>query len=573
MIEVAVPGSKSITNRAFLLAALARGRSVLKNALLSDDTQRMIQALRALGARISLRGTTITINGGTLHVPKKRILCGNSGTTMRFLAAALATQPFTSTLDGDKRMRERPIGDLLAALTSLGASAHALRGNGAPPIQICGPLKGGRCTVRGDVSSQFLSGLLMAAPLAHKKVTITVKGPLASKPYVDMTIELMTQFGVKVTRKGYQQFTVNAPQKYLQQRMQIEGDASAASYFYAIGFLAGCKVKTLTLPQDSKQPDMAFTKALASLRTTTKFDCRDFPDAAMTLAIVCALRGGDYTLTGLGTLRVKECDRLHALAVELRRIGCRVKKEATALHIIRKPEKLHGAHIHIYNDHRMAMCFGVASLFIPSITIENPVCVKKTYPGFWKDLARAKHQLHATNIILTGMRGTGKSKLGKRLAEATGRRFIDLDERIEKRAHTPITQIVAKRGWKYFRALERRAVREIATMQHCVISTGGGTMMYEPNVQRLKANGRVILLDADINTLKKRLHDDKTRPALTNINHITKELEALYIARKPRYDAVADARIDVSHHNTNKERDIKIKLESLLMIVRKWGLA
>lgn len=585
MIKLQAPGSKSITNRVLLLAAIAQGKSILSCALQSDDTIAMQGALGLLGIRVKQIGSRITIQGGKLRATKQSIFCGNAGTAVRFLTALCAAQPFESVIDGDRRMRERPIQDLLDALMHLGALAYSVRKNGKPPVRVAGPMKGGVCTVKGNVSSQFLSGLLIAAPLAQKDVTIKIHGNLVSKPYVDMTIALMRRFGVPVQRYGYKTFSVCAGQRYKARQFAIEGDASSASYFWGISALTGEKIEITNVPKNSNQGDVKFLQILerhfdiakrgniSAKRKAIRLNCQDFPDSAMTLAVLCSFIKGKSKLTGLANLRVKECDRLHALATELRKIGCRVKELADGLEITGNPEKLHGAKINAYNDHRMAMCFGMLSTVISGITVDNPSCVKKTYPDFWKDLEIVKKQLRGKNIILTGMRGSGKTELGKTLAARLKRRFIDTDRFIEQKAGKTITEIVKKYGWKHFRALEKSAIHELGKVKHAVIATGGGALMKKSNERALHQNGKIIFLDCAIPILRKRLLNKKDRPTLTHKKDFLSELETIYGKREKRYRDVSDAVVDASKNSSNRKKDLAEKTQKILKLIAAWGLA
>lgn len=576
MIEIQVPGSKSITNRALLLAALAKGTSELKDALESDDTKHMIAALRNAGVKISRKSRIIRIRGGKIRKSRHPIFCGNSGTVMRFLGAILAAQKFESVLIGDKRMNERPIADLLQALNQLGAKVGALKKNGLPPIKVSGPLRGGVCRIKGNVSSQFLSGLLLAAPLAEKNVTIFVKGDLVSKAYVDVTLSLMEKFGVQVKRVGYRKFSIRAPQRYHARKMEIEGDASSASYFWGISTLTGETIDVINIPKTSLQPDLIFKNILSNsfLSSTTTYHLQPttFPDSAMTLAVLAVFRKGKTILTGLANLRVKECDRLHALTMELRKIGARVKELKDGLEINGNPEKLRGAKIKTYNDHRIAMCFGMVGFVLPGMKIENPSCVKKTYPNFWKDLHALKKKFHEKNIILTGMRGSGKSRLGALLGRWLGRRFYDIDELIEQKAKISIPKIVARHGWRYFRRLESQMVKRLRNIRFAVIATGGGTLMYSLNVKILRRNGKIIFLESAVASLKKRLAKHYDRPPLTRGEDFLSELETIYRRREKRYREIADAVIDVSHQTGKKKRDFDRKLKRILPVISRFGL-
>lgn len=578
MISLNVPGSKSITNRVLLLAALSSEKSIFKNVLASDDTRVMISALKKLGVRIEKKGVHYEVYGGELHVTRSPLYCGNAGTAMRFLSAVLAAHPFESILTGDLRMQQRPIKDLLEALGALGAQVKSLSKNGFPPVKIRGPFTSSECTLKGNVSSQFLSGLLIAAPLSAKNIRIKISGELVSKPYVDMTIVMMKKFGVMVTRKGYKEFAIKGGQKYRAAGLTIEGDASSASYFWGISALTGEKIEVKNAPKKSLQADAIshsiIEKFFSKNGRKIKFilNCSNFPDSAMTLAVLAALRRGVTTLTGLSNLRVKESDRLRALANELKKIGCRAQETADGLIIHGNPENLHGADINTYHDHRMAMCFGMLSFVVPGITIENPQCVKKTYPDFWKDMAAVKKQFQRKNIVLTGMRGTGKSVLGKALAARLKRPFIDLDELIEKKAGQSISHIVEQKGWAYFRKLESDAVKSVASLKGHVLSTGGGTVTFSQNARLLKKNSKVIFLESTLKTLQKNLRGKKDRPALTKNAHFIAELKKVYMKRKKIYHKVADAKIDVSKITSNRKNDLRTKTELLYKSVLRLGL-
>lgn len=574
IFSLRVPGSKSITNRALLIAALAKGKTTLKNFLESADTRHMRQALKKLGVKIAQRGNTLLVQGGLLYRSASKIFCGNSGTAMRFLTAVLAAQPFETILDGDQRMRERPIGDLLDSLRQLGAHAYSLKRNGYPPIFVKGPLKGGKCLIKGNISSQFLSGLLIAAPLAQNEVTILGEGDLVSKPYVDMTCDLIKRFGVLVERNGYKKFFIKEGQNYKARIFEIEGDASSASYFWGISALTGEPIHVTNIPKKSPQPDMELKEMLTCDMASflDPINYQNFPDSAMTYAVLSAFQKEKSELRGLSNLRIKECDRLHALAVELRRIGCHVKELPDGLKISGNPEKLHGARIKTYNDHRMAMCFGMASFVLPGIKIENPGCVKKTYPNFWKDLRKLKKKFLEKNIILTGMRGTGKTELGKALAQSLQRKFIDIDELIECTAKKTISEIVQTKGWKYFRNLERKIVKKLRFVKHAVIATGGGTLINQQNAKILQENGKIIFLDAKIGILKKRLQHYKNRPSLTGENNFLNELSQVYKKRKKQYLDIADAITNVSAHTKNAKNDIREKIEKLKKVVARLGM-
>lgn len=571
MIQIEVPGSKSITNRAMILASLARGKSILKNYLESDDTLALLTALKKLGVKIIRRGAILQIAGGNVKKIKSILYTGNSGTAMRFLAAVLAAQPFSSTLDGDKRMRKRPIGDLLQALKELGPRAKSK--NGYPPVRVHGPILGGKCAVNGNISSQFLSALLCAAPLAKNDVEIRVKGNLASKPYIDLTVDLLKKFGIKVRRNGCKTFRIKAGQRFMPRKIAIEGDASSAGYFWGISALTGENFDVKNVPPNSLQPDIKFKNAIYKLAAgVKKIDCNCFPDSAMTLAVLAAFYPRALELSGLSNLRVKESDRLHALAVNLNRIGAKAVETRDGLKIYGNPNGLKAAHIKTYSDHRIAMCFGMAGFAIPGMKIENPGCVSKTYPAFWRDIAILKQRFLEKNIVLTGMRFSGKSELGRLIAKKLGRKFIDTDELIRRKTKMPIAKIIAKKGWGYFRRMEKTVVKRAAALKHSVISTGGGIVTDKNNMLELRRNGKIIFLDIGVRALKKRAEESPYRPALTRKKNFMSEQIKLYAARLPLYRKNADKVIDVSKHTNDKKRDFKEKIKTLERIIARLGL-
>lgn len=594
-MKISVPGSKSITNRVLLIASLARGKTIIKNALVSEDTQVMAAALKTLGAKpVSKNRKDSTADfyiegtAGTLRAPKSKLFCGNAGTAMRFLTAILSTQKFTSTLDGNSRMRARPLKDLEDALRSLGVTVKSKKG--FPPIRVHGPFTNVTCLVRGDVSSQFLSGLLIASPLTNTNITIKIKGPLTSKPYIDMTIECMKKFGVKVQRSGnksaYRKFSISKGQSYKAvKEFYIEPDASSASYFAGVSLLTGEPIHISGISKKSFQADFIFEQiAKRMLPKSTKknlsrtllpigkLDCSDFPDSAMTLAVLCAFAKGKSILTGLANLRVKECDRLHALTKELTRIGCHVTEHKNGLTIVGDPKKLHGAKIHTYDDHRMAMCFGMAQMAIPALTIQNPECVKKTYPSFWKDMQKVRDALESKNIVLIGMRGSGKSKIGKLLAEVLHRPFVDMDEEIIRHEKRTIPEIIVKKGWSRFRDIESKVAKQLSQKRGIVISTGGGVVLRDENMNHLRHTGVVIYLNCPVAILKKRIAHSHSRPSLSGNAGFIEELQDIYDKRQSRYEKFADHIVDVSRQTSDTHSDVKLKVDQIITILNHRGI-
>ncbi|HAV0413901.1 TPA: 3-phosphoshikimate 1-carboxyvinyltransferase [Salmonella enterica] len=405
-----LPGSKSVSNRALLLAALACGKTVLTNLLDSDDVRHMLNALSALGINYTLSADRtrcdITGNGGALRAPGAlELFLGNAGTAMRPLAAALCLGQNEIVLTGEPRMKERPIGHLVDALHQGGANIDYLEQENYPPLRLRGGFTGGDVEVDGSVSSQFLTALLMTAPLAPKDTIIHVKGELVSKPYIDITLNLMKTFGVEIANHHYQQFVVKGGQQYQSPgRYLVEGDASSASYFLAAGAIKGGTVKVTGIGRNSMQGDIRFADVLEKMGATITWgddfiactrgelhaidmDMNHIPDAAMTIATTALFAKGTTTLRNIYNWRVKETDRLFAMATELRKVGAEVEEGHDYIRIT-PPAKLHHADIGTYNDHRMAMCFSLVALSDTPVTILDPKCTAKTFPDYFEQLAR-----------------------------------------------------------------------------------------------------------------------------------------------------------------------------------------
>jgi 3-phosphoshikimate 1-carboxyvinyltransferase len=414
---VQLPGSKSISNRTLLLAALARGTTQILDLLASDDTHVMLMALNTLGIKWEQAGEThnyaVHGGGGVFPVHHADLFMGNAGTAIRPLTAALAVLGGDYTLHGVSRMHERPIGDLVDALNAVGAQIDYQGVPDFPPLHIRrGHIHAQRMQVRGNVSSQFLTALLMAAPLMAKEhaVTIEVIGELISKPYIEITLNLMRRFGVEVVRDGWRSFTLAAGQHYVSPgSIHVEGDASSASYFLAAGAIAGGPVRVQGIGADSIQGDVRFVDALQQMGATITMgdnwievqstgalkaidaDFNHIPDAAMTIAVAALYADGPSTLRNIGSWRVKETDRIAAMATELRKLGAQVEEGADYLRVT-PPLQIAKAAIDTYDDHRMAMCFSLASLNGAArrgnvIRINDPKCVAKTFPDYFDAFA------------------------------------------------------------------------------------------------------------------------------------------------------------------------------------------
>lgn len=403
-----LPGSKSVSNRALLLAALANGKTRLTNLLDSDDIRYMLNALKALGVQYQLSNNNTVCDieglGGEFKTESSlELFLGNAGTAMRPLAAALSLGLHDIVLTGEPRMKERPIGHLVDALRQGGASIDYLEQTDYPPIRLRGGFKGGHVEVDGSVSSQFLTALLMSAPLAKQDTTITIKGELVSKPYIDITLALINTFGGKIENQNYQQFIIKGGQQYQSpETYLVEGDASSASYFLAAAAIKGGTVRVTGIGKKSLQGDIHFASVLEKMGAKIRWgddyiecergslngidmDMNTIPDAAMTIATTALFAEGDTVIRNIYNWRVKETDRLAAMAAELQKMGAIVEEGHDYLKVT-PPKQLTTADIKTYNDHRIAMCFSLVALSDIPITILDPGCTAKTFPDYFEKL-------------------------------------------------------------------------------------------------------------------------------------------------------------------------------------------
>lgn len=452
---VRLPGSKSISNRVLLLAALAEGETVVEALLDSDDTRVMQNAVKSLGVEVVEEGDALRVVGcgGYFGKLQADIFVGNSGLSIRTLVPAIVASlggcddpDAVVRLAGVPRMHERPIGDLVDGLAQLGAVVEWLGEPGYPPLALRpARLSADRISVRGNVSSQFLTGLLQAAPLVARErpLTIDVEGELISRPYVEITLNLMERFGVIVQREGWNRFVVPSGQRYVSPgRIAVEGDASTASYFLAAGALGGGPVRVVGAGRHSIQGDVKFADALAEMGAQISWgddwiearapdsgglkaidlDLNHIPDAAMTLAVAALFADGPSHLRNIGSWRVKETDRIAAMATELRKLGASVQEYPESIHIT-PPAQLQRAEIDTYEDHRVAMCFSLATLSGPYVRINDPKCVNKTFPGYFDTFASIATPVPV--IAIDGPSASGKGTVGARVAEALGYAHLD----------------------------------------------------------------------------------------------------------------------------------------------------
>ena len=400
--EVSVPGSKSYTHRTLIAAALSDGKCTITNSLESEDTLFTASALQQMGILIEKEKNRMTIHGGggRLRSCDKEIYLGNSGTSMRLLAGVAAIGDGVYTLTGTDRMCERPIQDLLDSLNQLGISAHSKNSDGCPPIEVPGGnVIGGEVSINCEKSSQYLSSLLLLAPCTVNGLDITVTGGLVSKPYVDLTIHIMSKFGVNVTRNGYEEFHIKGKQTYTAGSYMVEPDCSQAGYFWAAAAITGAGVKVKGISKNTRQGDLRFTEILERMGCEIAYeqdgirarggqlkaieaDMADMPDMVPTLAVTAAFAAGKTVIKNVAHLKDKESDRLGSVAAELQKMGIDAKADDTGMTITGGTP--HGAEIETYNDHRMAMSFSLAGLKVPGVIIKDERCVDKSFPNYWE---------------------------------------------------------------------------------------------------------------------------------------------------------------------------------------------
>ena len=403
---VEIPASKSYTNRALLIAALADGASRIENPLFSDDTHYMSQALIQFGIPVEREDKAFVVHGsgGKMIAPEKEIFVGNAGTAMRFLTTFSTLADGVTRLTGDERMQQRPIGDLLDCLQQMKVQAISEKDNQCPPLTIHGgEVQGGEVRLAGSKSSQYLTSILMSAPYFKNDTTIRIQGDLTSKSYADITLDIMRAFGVRVENENYARFHVPCDQQYREQDYRVEGDWSSASYFLAAAAVTGGEVTLLGLNPDSVQGDTGFLGVLERMgcdveKSSQKIrlkgnplqaitiNMNSMPDAVQTLAVAALFADGETVINGISNLRIKETDRIHALETELSRLGATVTSGDDFIKIC-PAVNYKACEVETYDDHRMAMSFAVAGLKIPGVKIKNPKCVEKSFPDFFDRFA------------------------------------------------------------------------------------------------------------------------------------------------------------------------------------------
>lgn len=564
--EVYVPSSKSYTNRALIIAAMTNSKVRIINPLQSDDTQAMIKCLNILGIRVTKDGADLIVSGGVGAIRNRvyRLDTDLSGTTIRFLSSLAIVTPGIKILYGKEALNKRPIGDLVDGLRRIGAKIEYLKENGYPPIKITpARLFPGKIKINGNISSQYLSGILMVSPLLPNITTIEVVGRQISKSYVDLTVDIMEKFGVSVINQNYKKYIIPKNQGYKVIKYLIEGDISSASYFGAIAALTKSTLILRNLNPRSIQGDMDFLRILGKMGSKVSYgknfikvigkgvravdvNMESCPDQVQTMAVLAAFADGVSNISGVSSLRVKETDRVIALRQELQKMG--IKTAVSGVNNISVyGGKAHAAKINTYGDHRMAMAFAVAGTKLSGMEIVNPDVVNKTFPGFWDSLKSigVKLKNNHPNIVLIGMRNSGKSTIAKILSRKLGQTQIDTDEMITSSLKMHISEIVRKFGWEYFRDQETKIVKKATKLKNRIISTGGGIVTSLENVKHLRQNGIVFYLKASTNALLTRRKDnDDQRPRLIEGKTPQEEIKILYTKRNKLYQDAADYIID-----------------------------
>jgi 3-phosphoshikimate 1-carboxyvinyltransferase len=557
---VTVPGSKSYTIRALLIAAMAPGNVRITNPLAADDTDAMIACLKKLGVKVTRNATFIEVGGHIDDIAARdyTLNAGLSGISLRFMLALCCLLPGRQTLRGEPGLNARPVGDMVKSLRGLGADIEYLGKDGYPPLRVnSSGFTAGTARISGAESSQYLSGLLMVAPLAGLNIEVT--GELVSRPYVDMTLGIMEDFGVKAKALG-NVYKIRQ-QAYNPGVYTVEGDVSAGCYFFAAAALTGSAITVKGIGSRSRQADMRFLDILEKMGSRVTYgagevtvtgkelrpvevNMRDCPDQAQTLAVLAAFADGKTVISGIQSLRVKETERIKALEQELAKMGIKTSSAPSSLTI--RGGAPHPATIDTYGDHRMAMSFAVAGAKLAGIQISEPGVVSKTFPDFWKKLEEigVKADQAQPNIVLIGMRGSGKTTVARRLARQLGIEALDLDEIMAQRLELSTPEIVEKYGWQYFRDQESTIAKEVSATDNKLISTGGGVVLKPQNVAALKKNGIIVLLRASADVLVRRLGKSTGRPPLTNAPSLEDEVRQVLHERQDLYEAAADVIID-----------------------------
>jgi len=560
--NVNVPGSKSYTNRALIIASLANGVSTLTNYSNSSDSLLLIRILKKLGVKIIKGKDGIKVFGNGVKFKKfyGSLNVKDAGTVMRFLTALCCLIPGEIILKGTPRMNKRPVKGLVDTLIHLGANITYLGEVGFPPLKIKGGnLHGRKVKIDASQSSQFISALLLIAPFLDFDLDIITHDEIVSHPYIDMTLNQMKHFGVNIENTRYRHYSVKKGQRYQASQIHTESDASSATYFFGIAAITQSTIKVDNLSPISKQGDIRFANLLSKMGCkvkadvinnsieitgaknlkSIKVDMRNMPDAAPALAVVASFATGTTNITGLKNLELKESKRLTALQTELNKMGIVCYSDGEQLTI--KGGNPRGTLINTYNDHRIAMAFAIAGTRVRDISIESPEAVRKSFPGFWDTLkeigVKIDFEKKGRNIVLIGFMGAGKTTIAKLLSEKLRLHQIETDDEIVVRSgFTTVNEIFEKKGEVFFREIEKEVISDFALKTNCIISCGGGAINSQENMNVLKENGNIMFLSASFKTITGRLQNQQSRPLFAD----KEKAKNLYQHRLPLYKKYAD---------------------------------
>ncbi len=601
--EVEMPGSKSYTNRVLIVATLAKGKSKIIAPLHSDDTKYMIQSLKNLGVDIEVqKNGDILIDGNSgnfKNIKSREIFAGIAGTTSRFLTALSILVGGDIRLNGEGKILERPIRELVDGLRQIGVNIEYIGKKGSLPLKINGDeIIGNKIKINGGVSSQFFTALMLIAPYLKDGLIIEVIGEQVSKSYIDITIKLMNEFGVKVINDDYKRYVIKKGESYKAREYRVEGDWSSSSYFCVLGAIHNGELTVRNLNNNSAQGDKNFPKVLEKMGVEIKYlndgvriiggsklkgieiNMEQMPDTAMSIAVIAALASGETLITGLSTLRDKETDRIEAMKIELEKIGIRVDARKDSMKIF--GGKLNKAEIETYHDHRIAMVFAILATKVGDIIIRDKQVVNKSFPEFWQMLGKigikTKEQKYFKKIVLIGFRGSGKSTISKVLAKKLEFNCVDMDKLIVKKAKKTIDEIIKKGSWQEFRKIEQNVLEEVLALEEdIVISAGGGVGVNDVLINdshktygELNAktfeysnDNLIVFVDAIESKLLERIRSSEesrlnSRPLLSsrndnmkdegesNVEKLIFESGKIYRKRKKFYEKLADFKIDTT---------------------------
>ena len=563
---IEAPGSKSMTQRALIIGALGEGTVRIRRALDCDDSRRLSTLLQAMGCRITADGVDLLVAAAPMAAGGQTLDCGNAGTALRFGACLALVAEGSFVLDGNQRLRQRPVGPLVDALRALGVRVRYLGADGCPPIELKRvQAPPNEVTVGASVSSQFASGLLLVASRLDGGLSLHLDGPAVSAPYLDMTTQMMRRSGVPVERQGSSTFVVrNGP--YGSAAIDVEPDWSAAAFLLAGASLLGCAIQVpgLPAPERSVQGDAAFPRMLRELERARDhvLDLRHTPDLIAPLAARALFATHRTRIQGAEHTRAKESDRIAVLCSELRRLGASIQERPDGLeieplrHVPEAPIEMDP-----HDDHRMAMAFGLVALRVPGVTVASPGCVDKSFPGFWHALETLRAARDDVNAIeagdgasrrielgpaLVGLRGSGKTTLAPLVARQLGLEWVDADLELERRAGRRISEILRDAGEPELRRLEAETLDELLTRPLTVVATGGGAVLHD-RARGLLRRRFTVWLQAPVSVLVRRIAGSD-RPSLMH-RPPEEEMLALAAEREKLYLQVASMRLDTEHQS------------------------